>query len=70
PKVKEYLIASHASAEPGGQRGSELLGIKPMIDLDMCLGEGSGAALAFPIIESACNMIKYMATFEEVEMKI
>ncbi|MED4461023.1 nicotinate-nucleotide--dimethylbenzimidazole phosphoribosyltransferase [Metabacillus fastidiosus] len=70
PKSKKYFIASHASREPGGQKASELLGIKPIIYMDLCLGEGSGAALAFPIIEAACSMIKNMATFEDVGMKI
>jgi nicotinate-nucleotide--dimethylbenzimidazole phosphoribosyltransferase len=70
PKAKEYFIASHASAEPGGRMASELLGIEPMLRMDMCLGEGSGAALAFPIVEAAVSMIKHMATFAEVGIKI
>lgn len=70
PKAKEYFIASHASAEPGGRMASELLGIEPMLRMDMCLGEGSGAALAFPIVEAAVSMIKHMATFAEVGMEI
>lgn len=70
PKAKEYFLASHASAETGGRLASELLGIEPMLTMDMCLGEGSGAALAFPIIESAASMIKHMATFSEVGMEI
>lgn len=70
PKAKEYFIASHASEEPGGQMASELLGIEPMLRMNMCLGEGSGAALAFSIIEAACHMIKDMPTFEEVGMII
>ena len=70
PKAKEYFITSHASLEPGGKLASELLGIEPMLHMDMCLGEGSGAALAFPIIEAACSMMKNMPTFEDVGMKI
>ncbi|WP_458413367.1 nicotinate-nucleotide--dimethylbenzimidazole phosphoribosyltransferase [Schinkia sp. CFF1] len=70
PKVKDYLIPSHASAEPGGKKASELLGIEPILYMNMCLGEGSGAALAFPIIESACNMIQHMATFSDVGLKL
>ncbi|MGI8386659.1 nicotinate-nucleotide--dimethylbenzimidazole phosphoribosyltransferase [Robertmurraya sp. P23] len=70
PRVREYLIPSHASAEPGGKRGSELLGIKPIIHMDLCLGEGSGAALAFPIVEAACSMMKHMPTFAEAGMTI
>ena len=41
-----------------------------MLKMDMCLGEGSGAALAFPIIEAACSMMRNMALFEEVGMEI
>lgn len=70
PKVKHYLIASHASAEPGGKKASELLGIQPVLHMEMCLGEGSGAALAFPLVEAACRMMKEMATFSEVGLKI
>ncbi|WP_077210940.1 nicotinate-nucleotide--dimethylbenzimidazole phosphoribosyltransferase [Bacillus dakarensis] len=70
PKVKSYLIPSHNSMEPGGKKASELLGVKPMLEMEMCLGEGSGAALAFPIIEAACSMMKNMATFSEVGMEI
>ncbi|MGG0656979.1 nicotinate-nucleotide--dimethylbenzimidazole phosphoribosyltransferase [Rummeliibacillus pycnus] len=70
PKVKDYLITSHATDEPGGRKASELLGKEPMLMMDMCLGEGSGAALAFPIIEAASSMMKNMASFEEVGMEI
>lgn len=70
PKVKEYMITSHATAENGGQKASELLGIKPMIYIDLCLGEGSGAALAFPIVEAACSIMKNMETFAEANMEI
>ena len=70
PKVKDYLITAHVSAEPGALKASELLGIEPIVQMNMCLGEGSGAALVFPIVEAACSMMKHMATFEEVGMKI
>ena len=70
PKVKDYLITSHATAEPGGRKASELLGIEPMIYMDLCLGEGSGAALAFAIIDGASRMMKNMATFADVGMQL
>lgn len=70
PDVKNYLIPSHASAEIGGRKASELLGVQPMIYMDLCLGEGSGAALVFPIIEAACHMINSMITFEEAGISI
>lgn len=70
PKAKAYFFASHASAEPGGKLASELLGFEPMLHMDMCLGEGSGAALAFPIFDAALSMMTRMATFADVGMKI
>ena len=70
PIAKEYFIASHASLEPGARLANELLGIEPLLSMDMCLGEGSGAALAFPIIDAAVSMMKHMATFDEVGMEI
>lgn len=66
PQAKEYIIPSHSTEEPGGKTASELLGLQPMLNMNMRLGEGSGAALAFPIIEAACSMMKNMATFDEV----
>lgn len=65
PKVKGYLICSHASDEKGAKSASELLGFKPILHMDMRLGEGSGAALAFNIIEAATFMNKKMITFQE-----
>lgn len=65
PKVKSYLIASHSSEEKAAKKASELIGLKPMLDLNMRLGEGSGAALAFTIVEAATNMNSMMITFEE-----
>lgn len=70
PKVKAYLIASHATNEPGGKLASELLSIEPSLHMNMCLGEGSGAALMFPILDAACSMMKNMPTFEDVGMKL
>ena len=65
PKVKEYIIPSHASEEPGAKIAAKLLGVEPMLHMNMRLGEGSGAALAFPILDAACSMMKNMATLEE-----
>jgi len=70
PKAKGFMITSHVSLEPGAKVASELLGIHPLMEMNMRLGEGSGAALVIPIIESACSMIKHMATFDEVGMEI
>lgn len=65
PKTKGYLICSHFSKEKGAKAASDLLGLTPMLDMGMRLGEGSGAALAFNIVESAVQMNKDMITFQE-----
>ena len=64
PPVREVLIFSHRSAEPGHAVALEALAATPLLELDMRLGEGSGAALAFPLLKAACAMITEMATFE------
>jgi nicotinate-nucleotide--dimethylbenzimidazole phosphoribosyltransferase len=63
-KVVDYMILTHQSVEPGHQVAISLLGKKPIIDLGLRLGEGTGAAIAFPIIKSATLMLKEMATFQ------
>lgn len=65
PKVKGYLIPSHFSKEKAAKVALDIVGLKPMLDLDMRLGEGSGAVLAFSIIEAATDMNRIMITFEE-----
>ncbi|WP_053955828.1 nicotinate-nucleotide--dimethylbenzimidazole phosphoribosyltransferase [Inediibacterium massiliense] len=62
PKVKDFLISSHYTAEKGGKKAIELLGLTPMFDMGLRLGEGSGAILAFNFIEAATFMVKEMAT--------
>ncbi|MBI3318980.1 MAG: nicotinate-nucleotide--dimethylbenzimidazole phosphoribosyltransferase [Candidatus Omnitrophica bacterium] len=68
PRVTDYLIASHRSQEPGHRLVLEHLGVQPLLDLDLRLGEGTGGALAMPIIEAACNVLNEMATFEEAQV--
>ena len=67
-KTREYMIASHSSAEPGTQRALKILNLEPVLNMGMRLGEGSGAALAFNIIEAANYTYENMATFDEVDM--
>jgi nicotinate-nucleotide--dimethylbenzimidazole phosphoribosyltransferase len=65
PGIKNYLIAAHRSAERGHAIALADLGLRPLLDLEMRLGEGTGAALAFPVLESACRTMTEMATFAE-----
>lgn len=64
PAIPTHLIASHVSAEPGHRVVLEHLGLRPLLDLDLRLGEGSGAALAIGLIDAACQLRDGMATFE------
>jgi nicotinate-nucleotide--dimethylbenzimidazole phosphoribosyltransferase len=68
PKVMDYIIASHRSAELGSKKAIETLGIEPFLDMDMRLGEGSGAAIAFNILDMSVHTYKHMATFQEIGM--
>jgi nicotinate-nucleotide--dimethylbenzimidazole phosphoribosyltransferase len=65
PTVKEYLFAGHCSAEPGHRIILEHLGLAPILDLGMRLGEGTGAALAMSVMDGAVGMFKEVLTFEE-----
>jgi nicotinate-nucleotide--dimethylbenzimidazole phosphoribosyltransferase len=65
PTVKDYLLAGHCSAEAGHRIMLKHLGLEPILDLGMRLGEGTGAALAMGVIESAVRMFKEVLTFEE-----
>jgi nicotinate-nucleotide--dimethylbenzimidazole phosphoribosyltransferase len=65
PAVKEYLIASHRSVERGHSAILTYIGLTPLLDLQMRLGEGTGAALGISLAEAACKLLKEMATFEE-----
>jgi nicotinate-nucleotide--dimethylbenzimidazole phosphoribosyltransferase len=63
PLSVEYMIAAHRSPEPGHALVLEALGLAPLLDLGLRLGEGSGAALAVPLIQSALAIVADMATF-------
>ncbi len=65
PTVTQYMLASHQSVEPGHILALEHIGLQPAFDLNMRLGEASGAALSIPIIESAVRVHNEMATFEQ-----
>ena len=64
PQVAGYLISGHRSTEPGASAVLSFLGLDPVIDLSMRLGEGSGAALAVPVVQAAAKILREMATFD------
>lgn len=64
PRSLDYMIASHCSAEIAHRKLLRYMGLKPVLELEMRLGEGTGAVLAFPLIEAAVKIVKEMATFE------
>ncbi|NUQ59081.1 MAG: nicotinate-nucleotide--dimethylbenzimidazole phosphoribosyltransferase, partial [Anaerolineales bacterium] len=65
PQCKHYLIAAHRSKENGHALMLEWLGLKPLLDFDLRLGEGTGAALGISMAEAACKILNEMATFGE-----
>ncbi len=65
PHVRPYLIAAHRSRERGHGIMLDWLGLTPVLDLDLRLGEGTGAALAMSIVDAACKVLDEMATFAE-----
>lgn len=65
PGLEGFLIAAHRSAEPGHAAALKALGLKPLLELEMRLGEGTGAALAFNLAEASVRVLTDMATFGE-----
>jgi nicotinate-nucleotide--dimethylbenzimidazole phosphoribosyltransferase len=65
PPTAERMVASHLSPEPGHRAILEELGLRPLLDLGLRLGEGTGAALAVPIVNAALALMEEMATFAE-----
>jgi nicotinate-nucleotide--dimethylbenzimidazole phosphoribosyltransferase len=68
PNVRGYLFAGHSSVEQGHRVQMEFLGLRPILDLDMRLGEGTGAALAMGIIEAGLKIYAQMATFDQASV--
>ena len=64
PAVRDYLIAAHRSVEPGHAFILRQLDLQPLLDLDMRLGEGTGAVLALNLVEASLRLLREMATFE------
>ncbi len=65
PRLADFMFAAHRSVEPAHAAMLDLLGLSPILDLSMRLGEGTGCALAMPIIEAGVKVIREMATFAE-----
>lgn len=65
PQAKDFLFAGHQSVEPGHQAMLAHMGLKPILNLDLRLGEGTGAVLAMQLIEAAAKILNEMATFDE-----
>jgi nicotinate-nucleotide--dimethylbenzimidazole phosphoribosyltransferase len=64
PHALVASLAGHRSAEPGHAHALEALGLRPLIDLDLRLGEGSGAVLALPLVQAAVRVLREVATFD------
>ena len=65
PHVSGYTVASHLSVEPGHRIALSHMGLRPLLDLGMRLGEGTGAVLAMGLVEAAAACLTEMATFDE-----
>jgi nicotinate-nucleotide--dimethylbenzimidazole phosphoribosyltransferase len=65
PNVRDYIFAAHQSVEIGHRFMLERIGVRPILDLDFRLGEGTGAALAMGLIDAGVKVLKEMATFDE-----
>ena len=69
PAVGDYLLASHVSKEPAGEMILKALHLRPLIRADMCLGEGSGAVAAMPLLEMGLAVYRSMTTFEATHIE-
>lgn len=69
PGVKEYLLASHMSKEPAAPRVMERLGLHPVIDAGLGLGEGTGAVMLFTLLDLALSLYSDQTTFENMEIE-
>ena len=65
PAIPEHCIAGHRSAEPGARAVLGYLALRPLLTLDLRLGEGTGACLALPLVQAAARVLQEMATFDQ-----
>jgi nicotinate-nucleotide--dimethylbenzimidazole phosphoribosyltransferase len=68
PAILEYCVFAHRSDESGHARMLEELHAKPLLQLDLRLGEGTGAALVYPLLQAAVNFMNKMATFDSAQV--
>lgn len=68
PQAVSFMIPSHCSAEQAHRAMLETIGLRPMLDMKMRLGEGTGAALTFMIIDASIKILHEMATFADIGM--
>lgn len=68
PDVQKWMLFAHKSAEPAHIQALDYLNVRPLLDLSMRLGEGSGAAVALPIVKSALQLHNHMATFTQANV--
>lgn len=69
PESMDYVLVSHSSAEPVGQMALEALGLPAIIRGKLCLGEGTGATLLFPMLDAAIAVYEQMQSFEDMEIE-
>jgi len=67
--IRPFLVASHQGPEPAHARLLEALGLRPLLELEMCLGEGSGAVLAVGLVRAACAVMREVRTYEEANIE-
>ena len=64
PNITDYCVFAHCSNEHAHRKMLDYLGAKPLLDLGLRLGEGTGAALVYPLVQAAVNFLNDMASFE------
>uniref|UniRef100_UPI0032614067 nicotinate-nucleotide--dimethylbenzimidazole phosphoribosyltransferase n=1 Tax=Clostridium sp. NkU-1 TaxID=1095009 RepID=UPI0032614067 len=69
PGCRNFMLASHVSAEPAGRLLLDELGLEPFIQAGMCLGEGTGAVAAIPLLHMAAGVYNTMSSFEDIQIE-